>query len=107
MKILVGLIIILAILILSIILLSVYMSKDKKEETELAYTDLIKEISNGNIEKIEMTVGSTTLKVKVKDQEEEKTSIVPSTEAFMEMIQQKTEDGKEFELIQKPRSVQL
>ncbi len=104
-KILVGLIVILAILILSIILLSVYMNKDKKEETELAYTDLIKEISNGNIEKIEMTVGSTTLKVKVKDQEEEKTSIVPSTEAFMEMIQQKTEDGKEFELIQKPRSV--
>ena len=39
---------------------------NKKDEKTLAYTDLIKEISYGNIEKVEMTVGSTTVKVKVK-----------------------------------------
>jgi len=52
-----------------------YMNNSKKEEENtIAYTDLIKEISYGNIEKIEMTVGSTTLKVKQKNEEEEKNS---------------------------------
>ena len=105
-KILVGLIVILAIITLSAILLAVYIKgNDKEDEKELAYTELIKEISNKNVEEIEMTVGSTTVKVKLKNQEEEKTTIVPSTEAFMELIQQKTEDGNEFKLNQKPRSV--
>ncbi len=105
-KILVGLIVILAIITLSAILLAVYIKgNDKEDEKELAYTELIKEISDKNVEEIEMTVGSTTVKVKLKNQEEEKTTIVPSTEAFMELIQQKTEDGNEFKLNQKPRSV--
>ena len=84
----------------------VYMQNNKnKDEKTLAYTDLIKEISYGNIEKIEMTVGSTTVKVKQKDVEEEKTSIVPNTESFMELVQQKVAEGNEIELIQKPKSV--
>ena len=43
-------------------------NKDKDDKT-LAYTDLIKEMSYGNIEKIEMTVGSTSVKVKMKNVE--------------------------------------
>ena len=43
---------------------------DKEDENELAYTELIQEINAGNVEKIEMTVGSTTLKVKLKDVED-------------------------------------
>ena len=58
-------------------------NKAKDEENTLSYTDLIKEISYGNIEKVEMTVGSTQVKVKQKDVEEEKTAIVPNTESFM------------------------
>ena len=80
-------------------------NKNKEDEKTLAYTDLIKEVSYGNIEKIEMTTGSTTVKVKVKDEEEEKTSIVPNTEAFVTLIQEKVDSGNEIELIQKPRSV--
>ncbi len=79
-------------------------NKDKEDEKTLAYTDLIKELSYGNIEKIEMTVGSTTVKVKQKDIEEEKTSIVPNTESFMELIQAKVAEGNELELIQKPKN---
>ena len=80
--------------------------EDKEDENELAYTELIQEINAGNVEKIEMTVGSTTLKVKLKDVEEEKTTIVPSTQAFTEFIQQKVDEGnEEFELIQKPTNV--
>ena len=40
---------------------------DKEDEKTVAYTDLIKELSYGNIEKIEMTTGSTTIKVKMKN----------------------------------------
>ena len=76
---------------------------DKEDEKELAYTELIQELNDGNVEKIEMTVGSTTIKVKLKNVEEEKTTIVPSTQAFTEFIQQKVDEGNnEFELIQKP-----
>ena len=79
-------------------------NNEKKDEQTLAYTDLIKEISYGNIEKIEMTVGSTTLKVKQKNVEEEKTTIIPNTESFMELVQQKVAEGNEIELVQKPKS---
>ena len=83
-----------------------YINNSKKEdENTLAYTDLIKEISYGNIEKIEMTVGSTTIKVKQKNVEEEKTSIVPNTESFIVLVQQKVAEGNEIELIQKPKNI--
>ena len=77
------------------------MNKDNKT---LAYTDLIKEISYGNVEKIEMRVGSTTVKVKMRNEDEEKTSIVPNTEAFIGLVQEKVAEGNEIELIQNPRS---
>ena len=78
------------ILVLAIVAIAAYfVVNNKKDEDDktLAYTDLIKEMSYGNIEKIEMTVGSTTVKVKMKNVEEEKTSIVPNTEAFMGLVQ--------------------
>ncbi len=81
-----------------------FINKDKKDDKTLAYTDLIKEMSYGNIEKIEMTTGSTSIKVKMKDIEEEKTSIVPQTESFIDLVQAKVAEGNEIELIQKPKS---
>ncbi len=99
----------LLVLVLLIALITVgivYFTKVKGEEDDktLAYTDLIKEMSYGNIEKIEMTTGSTQVKVKMKNEEEEKTAIVPDTEAFIELVQTKVAEGNEIELIQKPRS---
>ncbi len=41
-----------------------------------------------------MTVGSTSIKVKLKDIEEEKGAIVPNTQAFIELIQEKNFTGK-------------
>ena len=79
-------------------------NKSGKDDKTLAYTDLIKEMSYGNIEKIEMTVGSTSVKVKMKNVEEEKKSIVPNTEAFIKLIQEKVAEGNEIELIQKPKN---
>lgn len=102
------------ILVISIILtialvaigLVILNSQGKKEDTkELAYTDLIKEISSGNVEKVEMTTGSTSIKVKLLNEEEEKKTIVPSTQTFMDLIQEKVAEGNEIELVQKPKSI--
>lgn len=101
------LLICLIILVVLLTGLTVFLMKDenKEEENTLAYTDLIKELSYGNIEKVEMTVGSTNVKVKQKDVEEEKKAIVPNTESFIGLVQEKVAEGNEIELIQKPRSV--
>ena len=80
-------------------------SKKDKEEKTISYTDLIKQIDDGVIENVEMTVGSTTIKVKIKDVEEEKEAIVPNTQAFIELIQDQKLKGNEIELIQKQQNM--
>ena len=84
-------------ILISILGMFLYNNKDKNKEKEIAYTELIKEINDGNIEKIERTTGSTTIKVKLKDFEEEKTALIPSTQPFIELIQEKTENGNNIE----------
>ena len=80
---------------------------DTKKNLELAYTDLIKKIDSKEVEKVEMTVGSTTVKVKLKNEEKEKKTIVPSTQAFIELIQEQVKNNNEIELIQKPENTLL
>ena len=98
--------IILAIVAISCIMICfmIIMNNKNNEEKDLAYTELIKLIDNQEVEKIEMTVGSTSIKVTLKGQTEEeaKTAIVPSTQAFIELIQEKVQEGNNIELIQKP-----
>ena len=98
---------ILAVLILILVgMMIFYITKNQNSDDKtLAYTDLIKEMSYGNIEKIEMTVGSTSVKVKMKNEDEEKKAVVPNTEAFIVLVQQKVSEGNEIELIQKPKSI--
>ena len=99
---LVGLIVLIVILIVGIVIYNT--NSAKKEENTLAYTDLIKEISYGNIEKVELTTGSRNAKIKLRNEEEEKTALIPDTEAFIILIQEKVAEGNEIELIQKPQS---
>lgn len=98
---------ILAVLILILVgMMIFYITKNQNlDDKTLAYTDLIKEMSYGNIEKIEMTVGSTSVKVKIKNNDTEKKAIVPNTQAFIELVQQKVLEGNEIELVQKPKSI--
>ena len=101
------LILLIVLLVVLVILsaLTVYLmdNKQKEEENTLAYTDLINEINAQNVESVEMRTGSTTAKVKLKNEEEEKTTILPNVESFMELLQTKVEEGNEIELIQKPK----
>ena len=100
--------IILALLI--IFTLIIIQNNQENDELEVAYTQLIQDIDDGKIESIEMTVGSTSLKLKYKDEEEEKHAIIPSTQAFVELIQEKAQDdnpNNNIELVQKPRNALL
>ena len=80
------------------------MNKNKKDDDkELAYTDLLEMMDEGKIEKIEMTVGSTSVKVYIKDEgDKPKKAIVPNTQAFVELLHDEIKEGKKIELIQKP-----
>ena len=84
-----------------------YKYYNEKEEKELAYTELISSINEGEVEKIKMTTGSNSLTVTYKGEGEEedrqKTVLVPSIQAFMELIQEKIDkEGVKVELIQEP-----
>ena len=83
-----------------------YMEKQNKSK-EVAYTDVIMQIEDDEIEEIEMNAGSTTAKIKYKGQEEKKTVSIPNTEAFIELIQNKKLEGKEIKLNQKPTSIMV
>ncbi len=93
-------------------------SKQKNDDKRVAYTQLIKDINENKIEKIEMTVGSTSVKLTYKDEDNKnsqdenkkedekntKNAIVPNVQAFIELIQEKVEEGKDIELIQKKQN---
>lgn len=100
-----GIITVICVVLITILTLN--NGADTKENLELAYTDLIKKIDNKEVEKVEMTVGSTTVKVKLKNEEKEKKTIVPSTQAFIELIQEQVKNNNEIELIQKPENTLL
>ena len=80
-------------------------NKQGEKDNELAYTELIKKIDEGQVEKVEMTTGSTSAKVKLKGEDEEKKASIPSTQAFVELVQGKTLEGNNIEFIQKKQNV--
>ena len=81
-------------------------SKEKEEKT-LAYTDLIIKIRENSVEKVEMKTKSNNIKVKLKNEEEERDTIIPETEAFIEFIQDQIREGKDIKLEQKENNVFL
>ena len=97
----------LALIVLAVATYFIYknVKENNSEETKLAYTDLVKEIQAGNVEKIEMTTGSMSLKVKMKDVEKEKTTIIPSVQVFSELVQQKVLEDNNIQLETKTPSI--
>ncbi len=100
----------------SVVIGMLYVGKMKQEDKELAYTELIKNINQGEIEKIKMTTGSTSITVTYKtlngeegteenEKDRQKKVIVPSVQAFVELIQSKVDANElELELIQESTS---
>ena len=102
-------VILLILLIIGIIISSFYMAyeyKNQNDEKELAYTELIENINKNEVEKIEMTTGSNSITVTLKgegeEKERQKTVLVPSLQAFIELVQEKVDkEGLEIDLSQK------
>ena len=90
-----ALILILAIVVITIIMLTMKTGK-KQDDKVLPYTDLIKQISSKNIQKVEMTTGSTTVKVTLKKEIDENGKIV---ENGIEYIEKEEDKEKEESLI--------
>ena len=93
-------------IILGFVAYTNYKTEDEENSKDIAYTELMAAISKGEIEKIEMTNQSNSLKVILKGEGEEKertkNALVPSIQAFMEWVQDKVDkEGIEIELIQK------
>ena len=104
-KIIYTIMIIAIIILIGVLAFMLVNSKKNTTDTTIAYTDLIKKIDNNEIKKIEMTVESTTLKVNLNDDDTDYKTIIPSTQAFMELIQDKVQEGKQIELIQKDQNM--
>jgi cell division protease FtsH len=77
----------------------------QNEEKNMPYTELLTKINDGTVEKIEMTEGSDTAKVKVVNEEEEKKVLIPSVDSFIELVQNKSDSGVKINLIQKERNI--
>lgn len=78
-----------------------FIMHNKEKEENIPYTEFIKDIDEGKVEKIEMTVGSTTLKVTYKDREKEDDTekvIIPNVQAFVEYIHHKAEERKLYSI---------
>ena len=100
---------------------AVYLKNKNNEEKNVAYTQLIKDIDEGKVGKIKMTVNSTSIVVTYKDSEGNvpdkedkealedltKYSIVPNTQAFIELVQEKTLAGNDIELEQDKQNILL
>ena len=99
-KLLDAIVVLLMLIIVIIVALIIYqnVNGEDKEKNTLSYTELVKEIQAGNVEKIEMTIGNTTLKVKIKGVEKEKRAIMPSVQVFTELVQQKVLEENNIEL---------
>ena len=102
-----NILLIIAIVTIAIVAVGAYFYINKtqsNEDKEVAYTGLLQDIQNGLVEKIEMTVGSTTLKVTYKERENDedtKKVIIPNTQAFVEYVHGKMAEGIEINLEQK------
>ena len=112
-KMLYILLIILAIIALAAGGIFLYFSSQNKNNSEIVdqkkidYTELIKMIDAGEVEKVEMTVGSTSIRVKIKDVEEKKSGIIPNTQSFVELVQDAVKNGNDIKLEQKKPNVFL
>lgn len=71
---------------------------NKKDDKEITYDELYNDIIEGKIEKIEMTVGGSTVTAKYKDSDDEKTAKVNSLQPFMEFINEQLKDDNKLEV---------
>ena len=94
-KFLVASLVVVAIIALAIASYFGYRMYNEKKDNEVAYTELITDINENKIEKIKMTAGSSSITVTYKgsgeEEDRQKTVLVPSLQAFLELVQDKVD----------------
>ena len=100
------LIVILAIVFLAVVLLTAKSGK-KQEDKILPYTDLIKQIAGLNIAKIEMTTGSTTVKVTLKKEIDENGNVVKDGIEYKEKEEETTNIKELFTKQKSEQEIQM
>lgn len=99
---------IVVLVIISVAGIIFFMNFNKEnEDKNMPYTQLLSNINDGTIEKIEMTEGSDVAKVKIVNDDKEKKVLIPSVDSFIELVQQKSDSGIKINLIQNERNVFL
>ena len=71
---------------------------NKKDDKTLSYTDLIKQVSSQNVKKVEMVVGSTSLKVTLKNKIDENGQIIEQNQEDTENKDKKDEPDSNSDL---------
>lgn len=79
--------------------------KSDKDNKDYSYTQLLNSINEGTVEKIEMKENSETAKIKLANEDKEKEVLIPSVDSFIELVQEKVNNGSKIELIQKEQNV--
>ncbi len=96
-----GLIMLIIILILAVAIgVTLYFtvfSKNAKDK-DITYDKLYSDIVDKKIEKLEMTVGGSSVTVKYKGEDEEKNAKINSLQPFMEFINEQYEKNNKFEV---------
>lgn len=77
-------------------------TKEKKDESTMSYNELLQSINNKSLEEIKLKTGSNSAKIKIKNEEKEKNVSIPNLQAFMELIQEKIDNGNEIKIVQEP-----
>lgn len=86
------------IIILIIFILIINSKSNKKDDKTLSYTDLIKQVSSQNVKKVEMVVGSTSLKVTLKNKIDENGQIIEQNQEDTENKDKKDEPDSNSDL---------
>ena len=94
-----------SIIILAIATFLIYNYNQKNKKEDFVYTQLLTQINDGTIEKIELTEGSDIAKIKIINEEKEKNVLIPSMDSFIDLVQEKVNNGSNIELIQKERNI--
>ena len=92
------LIIIVALLLIAGIILIFMYQGQKAKEKEVTYDQLYQDIIDKKVEKIEMTIGGSSVKIKYKDSDDEKTTNINSLQPFMEFVNAQLEENPDFEV---------
>ena len=100
------LLLIMAFVILIVVTIGLLFNYNKqKEDKDFSYTQLLTSINDGTVEKIEMTENSDIAKIKLINEDEEKNVLIPSIDSFIELVQEKVNNGSNIELIQKEKNI--